>query len=188
MITGSMNQNFSRTVSTSGSGSSAAQFTSIVSAPSGKSIVSFDKALSQHLQSGGTGNVFYDPVMHYDLSSMKDKFEVVNEEAGIYKKDGVLYAKKDLGDSTVLQPIGIQKNAEDKYEAVGTSTDLPKEQSDALEGILAALKETEGDLEKAIEQVKEKESTQKDQSRSSEPDGETATPATDAGTTHSGPK
>lgn len=161
--------------------------TSLVSnTEGGGTFSSFGSALTRYLNNGGTGSVFYDPVMHYDLSSMKDKFEVVNKEAGIYKKDGVLYAKKDLGGSDVLQPIGIQKTAEGNYEAVGTSTDLDDDQAKALEGILTALKETEGNLEGAIIKASETAASEEEESSSSESSSETAPPA--AGKTHSGPK
>lgn len=174
----------SRTVSTSGSTGSVAQFTSIVSAQSdSKPFLSFDRALSQHLQSGGTGNVFYDPVMHYDLNSMKEKFEAVNEETGIYKKDGVLYAKKDLGGSPVLQPIGIQKTKDGEYEAVGLSTDLPEEQAQALKKILTALKKTEGDLKKALEKVEEDDAAGTDNKTGDEGSALPAA-APDSGETH----
>jgi hypothetical protein len=180
-----MNHNFPRTVSTSDSGSPMSQFTSIVSASSGKPFISFDQALSQHLQSGATGNVFYDPVMHYDLSSMKDKFEVVNRDAGIYQKDGVLYAKKDLGGSDVLQPIGIQKNAAGNYEAVGLSTDLDDDQAKALEGILTALKENGGNLEDAIKEASKDASGKEGETPSAETAGDdTAPPPAESGKAH----
>lgn len=100
--------------------------------------------------------------MHYDLNSMKEKFEAVNEETGIYKKDGVLYAKKDLGGSPVLQPIGIQKTKDGEYEAVGLSTDLPEEQAQALKKILTALKENNGNLEEAIKIAQREDASDSD--------------------------
>lgn len=115
-----------------------------------KSFVSFDSAIDQYLKNGGTGTTFYNPVMHYDLETMGKNFTAVDENAGIYMRDGAFYATVDLGGKKSLQPVGIAGG-----KAEGLSESLSGEQKELFEKMMERmkeLKEKEGLSDEAAQQ------------------------------------
>lgn len=100
-----------------------------------KNFKNYSDSLSDHLKNGGSGTVFHNPVMHYDLNSMKDRFKAVNEAAGIYERDGVFYATRDVNGQTLLQPVGIHAG-----RANGLSDDLSDEQKAYFDQLWEAMK------------------------------------------------
>lgn len=129
-----------------GSSTSAAPVSSFT-----KRFQNFSDSLSEHLKNGGTGTVFHNPVMHYDLNTMKDRFTAVNEAAGVYERDGVFYATRDLNGSTVLQPVGIHAG-----DANGFSDDLSAEQKTYFDQLLGAMKKMKEEEGLSQEAAKEK--------------------------------
>lgn len=108
----------------------------------GKNFKNFSDSLSDHLKNGGTGTVFHNPVMHYDLNSMKNSFTAVNEAAGVYERDGVFYATREVNGQTLLQPVGVHAG-----RANGFSDDLSEEQKAFFDKLLEAktkMKDAEG--------------------------------------------
>lgn len=111
----------------------------------------FSDSLSEHLKNGGSGSVFYNPVMHYDLNSMKNSFTAVNEAAGIYERNGVFYATRDVNGQTLLQPVGIHAG-----RANGLSDDLSAEQKAYFDQLWEAMKKMEKQEELSRDDAKAK--------------------------------
>lgn len=89
--------------------------------------------------------------MHYDLETMGKYFTAVDENSGIYMRNGVFYATVDLAGKKSLQPVGIANG-----KAEGLSESLSEEQKQLFEKFMGAMKKMEEGEKLSIEEAQKK--------------------------------